>query len=239
MAKVIERYESDGITLAEASYDEGSVVDGAATIARRAWWKNASTAAEIFESCLFTIEPVGANDGDDFAEIAPDVPLTPPIACSAVKTAGVALEIGYYEWAITFVTANGETIAGTLESETTTAGDQKVNLSSIPVGPAGTIARNVYRTEVGAAGDLKLVTTIADNVTTVYLDEMPDASLGAVVPSLNTSGAAGAWQITDINIGDVAVDEWQACWMRFNVPAGTTQVGNPRRVDVSFVETGV
>lgn len=238
MAKVVERYESDGETLAQETYDEGTVVDGGATTPRRAWWKNASTASEVFESCKFAIEQVGANDGDDFMQIAPDLPLTPPIACTAAKTTGIALEIGYYEWAITFVTANGETVAGTRADETTTSGNQKVNLSSVPLGPGGTTARKVYRTIVGGAGDLKLVGTIPDNSTTTFLDDVPDGSLGAVVPSLNTSGSAGTWQTGDINIGNVDAGDFEACWMRFNVPGGTSQVGNPRRADVSFVETG-
>ncbi len=238
MAKVIERYESDGETLAQETYDEGTVLDGATTTPRRAWWKNASTGAEVFESCKFAIEQVGANDGDDFVQIAPDSPLAPPGACTATKAAGIALEIGYYEWAITFVTANGETIAGARSDETTTSGNQKVNLTAIPTGPAGTTARKIYRTVVGGAGDLKLVGTIPDNVTTSFLDDVPDGSLGAVVPSLNTSGSAGTWQTGDINIGNVAVGEFNACWMRFNVPGGTSQVGNPRRADVTFIETG-
>jgi len=238
MAKVIERYESDGETLAQANYDEGTVVDGGSTTPRRAWWKNASTGAETFQSCKFSIEQVGANDGDDFVQIAPDVPLAPPAACTATKAAGIALEIGYYEWVITFVTANGETIAGARADETTTSGNQKVNLTNIPTGPAGTTARRIYRTIVGGAGDLKLVDTIPDNVTVIFLDDVPDGSLGAVVPSLNTSGSAGSWQTADMNIGNVAVGVFEACWMRFNVPGGTSQVGNPRRADVSFIETG-
>jgi len=238
MAKVIERYESDAETLAQENYDEGTVVDGDATTPRRGWWKNASTAAEIFESCRFAIEQVGANDGDDFVQIAPDAPLSPPGACTATKTAGIALQIGYYEWVITFVTANGETIAGTRANETTTSGNQKVNLANIPLGPAGTTARKVYRTVVGGAGALKLVGTIANNTETSFLDDVPDASLGAVVRSLNTSGSPGTWQTADINIGDVAAGAFKACWMRFNVPGGMSQVGNPRRADVTFVETG-
>ena len=46
MAKAVERYAGDGVTAAEATYNEGSVSDGAATAPRRGWWKNASTAGE-------------------------------------------------------------------------------------------------------------------------------------------------------------------------------------------------
>ncbi len=239
MAKVIERYESDAVTPASASYDEGVVVDGAATTPRRDWWKNASTAAETFASCKFEIQQVGANDGDDFAQMAPDVPFAAPGAPNAAAVAGAGLEIGDYNYKITFVSANGQTTPGTVRLVTTTPGNQQVDLSAIPVGPAGITARKIYRTIVGGAGDFKLVATIPDNVTTIYSDTTPDAGLGVVAPTLNTSGVPGAWVITDIVIGDVVVGSYVACWMRFNVPAGTSQVGNPRTVDIAFVETGV
>ncbi len=123
MAKQVTKYESDQVTLAEDSYDEGTVLDGATTTPRRIWWKNTSTASETLENCRFVIEAVGANDGDEFLEIAPD-----------------------------------------------------------------------------------------------------------------NSGVPGTWTTDPIVIGDMAVNDWAACWMRYNYPAGTPQVGNPRRAYVRFEE---
>ena len=54
-------------------------------------------------------------------------------------------------------------------------------MSAIAAGPAGTTARKLYRTVAGGS-QLKLVTTLADNVTTTYTDSTPDASLGANAP---------------------------------------------------------
>jgi len=237
MAKQVTRYASDGVTPAESVYDEGSVQDGSSTTPRRIWWKNSSTESETLEGCKFEIEPVGENDGDDYLGIAPDVPVEAPGQPSSALTTGIALEIGYYEHAITFVTANGETPAGTRRGITTTSGNQKVQVSNIPIGPAGVTKRRVYRTAVGG-GALKLVAEIPDNSTTTYLDQTPDASLGAAPPTLNTSGAPGTWTSSDITIGDLSVGAYVACWMRYNVPAGASQVGNPRRAYVSFKETG-
>jgi hypothetical protein len=70
-------------------------------------------------------------------------------------------------------------------SNTTTA--NQVSLSSIPLGPTGTTQRWLYRTVAGGS-QLKKLTTIADNTTTVYTDSTADASLGANVPSADTSG---------------------------------------------------
>ncbi len=237
MAKAVSRYESDGITPAEASYDQGAVHDGAARDPRRIWWRNASTAGESLEGCLVERAAVGANDGVQYIQIAQDLPLDPPGQPAASLASGIALEIGYYEYAVTFVTANGETTPGALRGITTTSGNQKVNLSSIPTGPAGTTARRIYRSAVGG-GDLFLADEIADNETTGYLDETPDGSLGAPAPALNTSGSPGTWQTAAIAIGDLPAGEYAACWMRYSVPAGTPQIGNPRRALVRFRETG-
>jgi len=237
MAKQVNRYESDGITLAQSSYDEGSVHDGESSTPRRTWWKNASTEGEALEGCQLEIEPVGENDGDDYLQMALDLPVSAPGQCNAALHTGIALEIGYYEYAITFVTANGETLAGTKRSITTTSGNQKVDLSSIPVGPSGVTKRRVYRTAVGG-GALKFVAEIANNTATTYLDEIPDASLGAAPPTLNTSGSPGTWTTDDITIGDLSSGAFVACWMRYSIPAGATQVGNPRRAKVTFRETG-
>ena len=124
MAKQITKYESDGITPAQSSYDEGTVKDGEATTPRRIWWKNTSSASETLESCRFRRAQVGANDGYQHLELAPDV-----------------------------------------------------------------------------------------------------------------DGAPGAWQTDPIVIGDLPVGDMVACWMRYVIPADTTQVGNPRRAWVQFEET--
>jgi hypothetical protein len=237
MAKQATRYAGDGLTAAESAYDEGSVPDGSSTAPRRIWWRNASTAGETFAGCQLTIGPVGQNDGDDYLQIASDVPVAAPGQCAAALHAGTALEIGSYEYAVTFATANGETLPGARRAVTTTSGNQRVDLSGIPIGPSGVTARRLYRTAVGG-GDLLLVAELADNVTTTYLDEVPDAGLGAEAPTLNTSGCPGTWGTSTISLGDLTAGAWAAGWMRFSIPSGTSQVGNPRRACVTFQETG-
>ena len=68
----------------------------------------------------------------------------------------------------------------------TTAANQ-IAVSAIPVGAASVTQRKLYRTAAGAA-QLKLLTTIANNTATTYLDVLADASLGANVPATDTSG---------------------------------------------------
>ena len=235
MAKQVTKYESDGVTPAESSYDEGSVLDGAQTTPRRVWWKNTSTASEMLQSCRFRRVQSGANDGVDFLEVAEDESLAPPGAPNLALAAGTELGIGLYQYAVTFVTANGETTPGTQTEITTTSGNQRVDLSSIPIGPSGTTARRICRSVVGG-GQKKLVHEITNNTETTWQDAVPDGSLGADASTLNTSGSPGTWQTANITIGDMVVGDWAACWMRYDVPGGTSQVGNPRRAYAQFEE---
>lgn len=58
----------------------------------------------------------------------------------------------------------------------------------LPIGAAGTLSRNLYRTVVNGT-QRKLVVNIPDNTTiTPYIDAVPDASLGANAPTGDTSG---------------------------------------------------
>src|SRR5438067_7700820 len=112
---------------------------------------------------------------------------TPPgagMAASAVSGSG--LGIGAYQYAVTLLSQGGETTPSPVASVTTTSGNQKVNLSAIPLGPAQpnnpgiatntVIGRNLYRSMVGGS-TLYLVATIGDNTTTTYTDTTADSSL--------------------------------------------------------------
>jgi hypothetical protein len=67
-----------------------------------------------------------------------------------------------------------------------TAQAAQVQLTAIPLGAAAVIARVLYRTQAGA-GPLQTLATLADNLTTAYLDVIRDAALGAVAPISDTS----------------------------------------------------
>ncbi|MEM2593205.1 MAG: hypothetical protein QXI60_11520, partial [Thermofilaceae archaeon] len=95
---------------------------------------------------------------------------------------------GTYYYRITFVNAVGETETGAVSAAVNPV-NQQVDLSNIPIGPPGTIARRIYRTTAGGPPTLmRLVTTINDNTTTTYTDNVPDTALGANEPRVNTTG---------------------------------------------------
>ncbi len=124
----------------------------------------------------------------------------PPLAgMTATLAAGMALGVGGYQYAVTFLTPGGETTPAPVLSVTTTSGNQQVNLSSIPVGPSATLTpgvavnsvtgRNLYRTQATGT-QLYLLATLANNTSTSYSDSLPDSQLAGrpPVPAVNTSG---------------------------------------------------
>ncbi len=110
-------------------------------------------------------------------------------AALASPTAPGNVDNGAHRYCATFVTAAGETQAGTV-SATVTVADKSVNgkvsLTAIPIGGALVTARKLYRTQAGGSAYL-LLATIADNTTTTYTDNIADSALGAAAPSVNTT----------------------------------------------------
>jgi len=110
-------------------------------------------------------------------------PGAPTVAVNA--TAGNLTGPLYY--AVTFVTANGETEKG-VQSSVVNPTAQQVNLTAIPTGTNGVVtARKIYRATV-SNGLFQLVTTIADNTTTTYTDNVASGSLGVTAKNMNTTG---------------------------------------------------
>lgn len=102
---------------------------------------------------------------------------------------------------------------GVEDPVTATAGSGQTDLTSIPLGPAGTTSRKLYRTE--AAGSVfKALATISGNTQTAFTDNIADSSLGEEAPTeshvgVSTGdtvlrvkdtavvGASGGWVTTD------------------------------------------
>lgn len=108
-----------------------------------------------------------------------------PTSLSGVVSSGGSVDNGAHYYAVTFVTAIGESRPYFISSAiTTTAGNNTVTLT-IPVSTDYRVtARKIYRTKAGAnAYDDYLLTTVNDNTTTSYVDTAADSSL---------TGSAGA-----------------------------------------------
>lgn len=116
---------------------------------------------------------------DDAVIPDPGEPTAPTIA-----DGGAGNVTGAMEYAVTFVTDGGETAIGAT-SNLINITTEDVDLTSIPIGGAGTIARKIYRRNNG--GPWLLVTTISNNSDTTYTDNALDAALGGEPPTESTA----------------------------------------------------
>jgi hypothetical protein len=138
--------------------------------------------------------------------------VAPTVALTAVAGAAGVPNATYKYW-YTFVNDQGH------ESQlspvaTVTLANQQGSLSVIAVGATGTSSRKVYRSTAGGALPLFL-TTIADNVTTTYLDNAADAALGAL--------HEGDYTVPPNNIQNVCIFNNRVYLIEYN-SAGNTKV---------------
>jgi len=122
----------------------------------------------------------------------------PPLAdpstrITATVTSGGSIQTGDgYWWTVSFSDGVGETLASAASNNgtglaITTAGQQAANLTNIPIGPAGTIRRFIYRFSSGSPQS-HLVATIENNTTTSITEGLANASVGRLHPGANTTG---------------------------------------------------
>lgn len=136
------------------------------------------------------IEPVSISDVMVYCRIDESNQEPAPSAPSVALGSGSGnVDNGVHRYAITFVTAEGETQAGgvsapiTIADKTTTG---KVALTGIQVGGLNVTGRKIYRT-VANGSTYMFLATIADNTTTIFTDNVADSSLGAQAPVINTT----------------------------------------------------
>src|SRR5262249_62358881 len=103
-------------------------------------------------------------DDSTLTEAAPDTAAAGTTAAPPAPAVAGTLPAGTYTYRITFVNANLGTqsqasavVTGTLAAAGT------LRLSKLPLGPAGTTGRRIYRAGPGNS-DFKIVATTADNV---------------------------------------------------------------------------
>lgn len=125
----------------------------------------------------------------------------PGTAGSAAGGTGGSMTTGdTYLYALTYITAVGETTAGGSTQITLTGGNTKVTLTSMDVSSDGRVTgRRLWRVNF-STGVWKLAATL-NNVDTSYEDTASDASLTTLQwPSVNTSGS-GQVSLTNIPLG--------------------------------------
>ena len=166
-----------------------------------------ATPATPVEEPLTVAEVMSFCQIDESNQEPAPTELTAALASPAVAGNVTA---GAHRYRVTFITDDGETEGGTVSAAVTVANaavNGKVELTAIPIGGALVTSRKIYRT-VSAGTEYLLLATIADNTTTIYTDNIADASLGAGCPTTNTTGdpmlsmfIASARQAAELSLG--------------------------------------
>lgn len=158
------------------------------------WWKYSvdfgpgltGRIGEIF--CRYDISD---NVTSDFEETTVDTVdyLTAPATAATLtlSSSGSTNTDGAHYVKVTYVTTAGETEGGTASASLTVSGNNDIIVTDIPISldPACT-SRKIYMTAAGGS-DYYLVDTISDNKTNTYTIVCADGSLGAAMPTSNTS----------------------------------------------------
>lgn len=131
--------------------------------------------------------PVSQSVLDDVQEYLTGIAVvTDPSTALTAATGAAGLLTGTFYYKVTFIDAEDcETKPGPASSAVTPS-SQQVSLSSIPLGGTGVTGRRIYRSTT-AGGTYRLVTEIADNVTTTYTDNDTDISTERQVPKTNNT----------------------------------------------------
>jgi hypothetical protein len=125
---------------------------------------------------------------DGYVRKTPDMVDKPLPALTAATGATGAITNPTTRYLVTFVTALGESDPGPA-STAIALSSNVADLSAIPTSPCHSVtSRKIYRNKAAALTTYYLLDTIADNTTTTYSDNTPDASLGAAI-SVTTSNA--------------------------------------------------
>lgn len=117
------------------------------------------------------------------------------------------IAIGTYNYFVVFHYGMESSIADNRSIGSITLTDaSQVELSNIPLGSAGCVSRSIYRTtNNGKWYEARLLTTIPNNISTTFVDNLADGSLGAIRYSGNFGVALpnvllNSYDVTSFNI---------------------------------------
>lgn len=96
-------------------------------------------------------------------------------------TGSGSLGTGNYKYVVSYMVGTVESAASAASNTMAAVSGDHATLSAIPLGAAGTTARNIYRTAAGGS-TYTLLTTISDNTTTTFSDTLADGALGTQTP---------------------------------------------------------
>jgi uncharacterized phage protein gp47/JayE len=128
------------------------------------------------------VDPIPFETTEDASVPSPGDPSPPHVVVGAAGNL-----TGGYEYVVTFLTSQGETLPSD-SSQILVLSAQQASLTLISIGGPGTTGRRLYRDKNGV-GDYRLVYEFTDNTTAAYTDNATDASIAAA-QTLPTSDTA-------------------------------------------------
>jgi uncharacterized phage protein gp47/JayE len=176
-------------------------------------------------STLVAYDPGNGIDPVQF-ETSSDgtIPVTgDPTAPAAAISAGAGNLTGAYEYVVSFLTSQGESLPSDASNLISVTAGQ-IRVGNIPVGGPGTTGRRIYR-DVNGAGAYTLLYEFLDNTTTFFVDNIADA---AIIGNASPATIDTAHRVpVQGNSLDVGVDG--------NVASGTVTVLSDAPAELSAV----
>lgn len=141
--------------------------------------------------------PAGFEADLEFSAVTATNPTAPTAALVATSSGNCTA--GTHVFAVTYVTAAGETAVSSASGSVLCDGTHKQVTVTIPVSTTnGVTGRNIYASATGTTTPLLLVATgpvVANNTATTYTLNIADGSFTATTaPSSNTTGTSAATQ---------------------------------------------
>src|SRR5438132_3386534 len=148
------------------------------------------------------IYPVPSGVGDLCPPPPVGAPALAPVAAVGAGTGSV--DAGPHVYAITFSDANGqESGPSPLSAGISLGAAGPVAVSALPLGPAGTAARNIYRSKTGTTTGQYYVATVNNNTDTSFTDTTSDANLGRLVSNCRSTATGGIRYTVDPTMLDL------------------------------------
>ena len=115
-------------------------------------------------------------------------PSNPSVLLYDINESNNLTSLGTYLYKFTFVTSNGGETSGSVASNSVTLSNTAYKIFlNIPISSnSNVVARKIYRTYANG-NQYKLLTTINNNTSSFYIDDIPDSSLSNLIPNVNTT----------------------------------------------------
>lgn len=234
---------SGGVQITEKDWPDA--IAGAIQTAEKFFAEN--NGDRVLNNLLLKILTVGTNDGNTQMRIGTDlVTLSTPFGFAAALTGagagGVWSGTGIRGYRITGINATGETIGSLEVTANVDDTTKKVNLSWTLL--TGATGYRIYRTDTpGVYGASSLRVIIGSGSTIVFTDD-GSATTAGTLPTTNTTGGAGptfgtppALGTVTLVAGNLAIGQQYIYWVNRVVPAGASEIGNPRAAQLKFEES--